>query len=86
MVVLTFQYYEIIERDITAVDIYIEQNQKRIAHYRNYNATKRFQDRCGNQSERFCLPSLDAARRFVESSGSYKEVRTRPKKPLGRSV
>ena len=69
MVVLTLQYYEIIERDFTGVDIYIEKNQRRIAHYRNYNATERFQERCGNQAGCFCLPNLQAARRFVQSSG-----------------
>lgn len=84
MVVLTLQYYEIIERDFTGVDIYIEQNRRRIAHYRNYDATERFRERCGNQSECFSLPNLQTARSFIESSGAYKEVSPRPRKAPGK--
>lgn len=74
MIRLEFLYHEIIERDYTAIDVYITRKEKTVAHYRNYVLEDLDDEICANQSEYFTLPSLAAAKQFIKSADTYSLV------------
>ena len=68
---LRFTYHEIMDRDFTAVDVEVFRGQRCVANYSNYDEMRVAKEIFANQTEEFLMPSLKAARKFLESSGRY---------------
>lgn len=78
MVILELQYFEIMDKDFTAVEarIFIGGICARI--FRNFDASDSQKERYSNQSERFELPDQYAAVAFIRSNHGYSEIETKP--------
>jgi len=74
MITLRFTFHEIMDTDFTAVDVEMLQAGKLVEVYRNYDADQLLKEIYANQAEEFCLPSVECARSFLESSGRYQRI------------
>ena len=71
MVTLHWSYHEIEDTDYTGVEIEIFDGVQRLEMWANFDRADSWKEVWGNQTEIFQLPSLDAAREFIASSGCY---------------
>lgn len=67
------QYYEILDKDFTGVEITITEGGQIKSIYRNYYDVQN-ETIHKNQTETFELPSVKIARQFIESAGTYENV------------
>lgn len=74
MITIRLTYYEVMERDFTAVDAEILRGKRRLAFYRNYDPRQLDKEIYANQAEEFSFPTTGAARKFLESSGCYHQI------------
>lgn len=83
MVLLELQYFEIMDRNFTAIEarVYIGGICSRI--YRNFDALNDTKERYGNQMERFELRDEATAVAFIESNPDYAAVEWRGTKGSG---
>jgi hypothetical protein len=72
---LRFQYFEVADRDYTAISIEIEQAGKSVACFRNWDSSAETKQIWGNQYEEFRLPSIQVALDFIKSAGCYHRVK-----------
>ena len=78
MVILAFQYFEVMDRDFTAIEarIFVDDVCARV--FRNFDASDCRKERYSNQTERFELPDEPSAVAFIESNHGYNEVQANP--------
>ena len=71
MVTLQWSYYEIEDTDYTGVEIRLIEHGQLVEAYANFDRHDSRKEVWGNQTETFGLPTLQAARQFILSSGCY---------------
>ncbi|WP_395744381.1 hypothetical protein [Prosthecobacter sp.] len=74
MVTLHWSYHEIADTDYTAVEIEIYEQDRHVETWANFDRDHIWKEVWGNQTEKFVLPSLGAARLFIASAGCYELV------------
>ena len=73
MVTLELQYFEVMDRDFTAIEARIFVGGVCARLLRNFDANGCQQERYGNQAEHFEFADDSAALSFIKSNRAYKE-------------